>query len=53
VDDKPISTANRFPILPDDILFQDYVPAGRLLLRFRNTTGAPINLSGAVVDVTF
>jgi hypothetical protein len=53
VDDQPISTANRFPILPDDILFQDYVPAGRLLLRFRNTTGAPINLSGAVVDVTF
>lgn len=53
VDDQPISTANRFPILPDDILFQDNVPAGRLLLRFRNTTGAPIIMNGAIVDVTF
>lgn len=53
VDDQPISTANRFPILPDDVLFEDDVPAGRLLLRFRNTTGAPVNLSGAIVDITF
>ena len=53
VDDQPISTANRFPILPDDTLFEDNVPAGRLLLRFRNTTAAAINLSGAIVDVTF
>ena len=53
VDDQPISTANRFPIIPDDILFDDDVPAGRLLLRFRNTTGAIVALSGAIVDVTF
>lgn len=53
VDDQPISTANRFPVIPDDILFEDDVPAGRLLLRFRNTTGAPVNLSGAIIDVTF
>lgn len=53
VDDQPISTANRFPIIPDDILFEDDVPPGRLLLRFRNTTGAAVNLSGAIVDVTF
>lgn len=53
VDDQPISTANRWPILPDDILFEDDVPPGRLLLRFRNTTGAAVNLSGAVLDVTF
>lgn len=53
VDDQPISTANRFPVLPDDILFEDDVPPGRLLLRFRNTTVGAINLSGAIVDVTF
>jgi len=53
VDDQPISQANRFPTLPDDILFEDDVPPGRLLLRFRNTTAGIIALSGAIVDVTF
>lgn len=53
VDDQPISSANRFPIIPDDILFQDNVPPGRLLLRFRNTTGAAVVLNGAIVDITF
>ena len=53
VDDQPISTANRFPILPEDILFEDDVPPGRLLLRFRNTTAGIVALSGAIIDVTF
>lgn len=53
VDDTPISDANRFPSLPDDILYEDNVPAGRLLLRVRNTTGAAIILRGAIVDITF
>lgn len=53
VDDTPISDANRFPALPDDIHFEDNVPAGRMLLRVRNTTGAAVVFRGAVVDVTF
>lgn len=53
VDDTPFSNANRFPIIPDDILFEDDVPAGRLLLRVRNTTGAAVVLTGVIVDVTF
>ena len=53
VDDQPMGTANRWPALPDDVLFEDDVPAGRLLLRVRNTTGAIVALSGIVIDVTF
>jgi len=53
VDDTPISDANRFPSLPDDIIYEDNVPAGRLILRVRNTTGAAIVLRGIVVDITF
>jgi len=53
VDDTPISDANRFPVLPDDVLYEDDVPAGRMLLRVRNTTGAAVVFRGAVVDVTF
>ena len=39
--------------LPLDILFEDNVPAGRLLLRIRNTTAGAIVLSGAFVDISF
>lgn len=53
VDDQPVGTANRWPVLPDDITFEDDVPPGRMLLRVRNTTGAPVNLSGAIIDITF
>lgn len=53
VDDQAFSQANRFPVLPDDVLFEDDVPAGRMLFRVRNTTGAPINIVGALMDITF
>jgi len=53
VDDTPISDANRFPTLPDDVMYEDDVPAGRMLLRVRNTTGAAIVFRGAIVDITF
>lgn len=53
VDDQPMGTANRWPVLPDDILFEDDIPPGRLLLRVRNTTAGIIALNGIVVDVTF
>lgn len=43
IDDQPISAQNRFPIIPDDILTQEGVPAGaRLLLTFRNTTAGAL-----------
>lgn len=53
VDDQPIGTANRWPVMPDDVLFEDNVPPGRLLMKFRNNTVGAIVLNGAVVDVTF
>lgn len=53
IDDQPVGTANRWPVLPDDVLFEDDIPAGRMLLRFRNTTAGAIVLNGAIVDVTF
>lgn len=43
INDQAISSANRFPIIPDDILTQEVVPGGaRLLLTFRNTTGGAL-----------
>ena len=43
INDQPIGLQNRFPIIPDDILTQEIIPAGaRLLLTFRNTTGAAL-----------
>lgn len=53
VDDTPISDANRFPVIPDDIIFEDDVPSGRMLLRVRNTTAAAVVFRGAIIDVTF
>jgi len=43
INDQAIGFQNRFPIVPDDMISQEIVPAGsRLLLTFRNTTGAAI-----------
>ena len=42
VNDQAISFQNRFPLIPDDIVFTGRVAACRLVLTFRNTTGAPI-----------
>ncbi len=43
INDQAISSANRFPVIPDDILTQEVIPAGaRLLLTFRNTTGGAL-----------
>lgn len=44
VDDQLITDANRFPIIPDDVLTQFQAPGGEMILRFRNTTGAAINV---------
>ena len=51
VDDQAVSQANRFPIIPDDIVASETV-AGRIILRFRNTTGAGIIVNW-LIDVTY
>jgi len=53
VNDQAIGLQNRFPIIPDDILTQEMIPAGaRLLLTYRNTTGAAL-VAFWRVDVSF
>lgn len=43
INDQAIGSQNRFPLIPDDIITQEVVPAGaRLLLTFRNTTGGAL-----------
>lgn len=52
VDDQSVSQANRFPVLPDDIVASEDVAGGRILLRFRNTTAGAIIVHW-VIDVTY
>lgn len=53
INDQAINTANRFPIIPDDVISQELIPAGaRLLLTFRNSTGLPLT-SFWRVDIGF
>lgn len=43
INDQAINSQNRFPVIPDDIITQEQVPAGaRLLLTFRNTTAGAL-----------
>lgn len=51
VQDQAISLANRFPILPDDLVTMEQ-GVGRMILTFRNTTGAAILVSWAL-DVDY
>lgn len=48
VNDQPISQANRFPILPDDIITAVRRGVGRMVLTFRNTTGGALTVNAAV-----
>lgn len=53
INDQAIGSQNRFPVIPDDIITQEMIPAGaRLLLSFRNTTGGPLTAFWRV-DVGF
>ncbi|MGL5934724.1 MAG: hypothetical protein ACRCZI_03775 [Cetobacterium sp.] len=52
VDDQSVSQANRFPIIPDDIVDSENVAGGRVILRFRNSTGAAIIVNW-LIDVTY
>lgn len=42
VQDQAIGLQNRFPIIPDDVLFQGVVRACRVFCTFRNTTAGPL-----------
>lgn len=45
VQDQLISHANRYPIVPDDLLAEQVAPAGaRLVLSVRNTTGGALTV---------
>src|SRR5437879_6081369 len=42
INDQAIGLQNRFPVIPDDIVFTGRVRACRLVLTFRNGTGGAI-----------
>lgn len=43
INDAAINTANRFPLIPDDVIAQEMIPGGsRLLLTFRNSTAGAL-----------
>lgn len=42
INDQAIGLQNRFPLIPDDIIFQGRVRAARLFLTFRNGTGGAL-----------
>jgi hypothetical protein len=48
VNDQAISQANRFPILPDDVVTAVRRARGRLILTFRNTTGGALTVNASV-----
>jgi len=50
VNDQLISQANRFPVLPDDVVTALRRARGRLVLTFRNSTAGPL-IVNASVDV--
>lgn len=49
--DEAISQANRFPVIPDDVVTEER-GLGRMILTFRNTTAAAIAVHYSV-DVDF
>jgi len=53
VDDQPVSQAAVFPRIPDDVMAIEMIRwPGRVICRFRNTTGAAVVLTGAFLDFT-
>lgn len=49
LNDAPISQANRFPLLPDDIVIRE-IASGRIVLTFRNTTAGALTVNW-LIDV--
>jgi hypothetical protein len=52
LNDQPISQANRFPIIPDDIVTEEGPVTGRMILTFRNTTAGALTVNFSL-DVNF
>lgn len=53
INDQAINLQNRFPVIPDDIITQEVIPAGaRLLLTSRNTTAGALTFFWRV-DIGF
>jgi hypothetical protein len=48
VNDQPISQANRFPILPDDVVTAIRRGVGRMVLTFRNTTAGALTVNASI-----
>lgn len=48
VNDQPISQANRFPIIPDDVVTGLRRAVGRIILTFRNTTAGALTVNFAL-----
>lgn len=42
VNDQAINLQNRFPLIPDDIITQELVAGGRVVVTFRNTTAGAL-----------
>jgi len=42
INDQAINLQNRFPLVPDDIIHSGFVPGGRMVLTFRNTTAGAL-----------
>lgn len=42
IQDQAIGLQNRFPLIPDDMLTQERVPGGRMILTFRNGTAGAL-----------
>lgn len=42
INDQAINLQNRFPLIPDDIIHNGYVPGGRMILTARNTTAGAL-----------
>jgi hypothetical protein len=49
--DQAINLQNRFPVIPDDVIYQGIVRACRIFLTFRNPTGGNLDAFWRV-DVT-
>jgi len=42
IEDQAIGLQNRFPLIPDDVIHSGPVPGGRMVLKFRNSTGGAL-----------
>ena len=51
--DQFISLANRFPVVPDDVVIEHSVYRGRVVLTFRNTTAGALTVNWFVDVVPF